>query len=113
MRLFTPSVAASTLLILAACGSSRDPSAVADPVTLEVQGLAQDGTVSAIPGGDAAPSVANGTDFGTWTAGTIGNPIGPKFAMFQVVNVGDREVVLRGPPFVEIASGDTALSSSW
>ncbi|MFT3914898.1 MAG: hypothetical protein QM704_12525 [Anaeromyxobacteraceae bacterium] len=107
MRTFVPSLVVSTLL-LGGCDSRREPSVAADPVTLEVQGLAQDGSVSAIPGGGAPPSVANGTDFGDWTAGTLGNPIGPKFAMFRVVNVGDHDVVLRGPPFVEVASGETA-----
>ena len=61
--------------------------------------------------GSGTPSPGNGTDFGAWSAGTIGNPIAPEAKPFEVLNFGGSQVLLRGPPFVEISGNDAARFS--
>jgi hypothetical protein len=98
------------LLPLVACGgTSRTSEPVpSDPVVLEVLGQGPDSELHPIPAGSSVPSAANGTDFGEWTAGTLGNPFPPKLVGFRIVNAGASDLVLDGPPFVEVTGPGAA-----
>jgi len=98
-------------LLLAACGGTSGPGEPVTPAAVDVIGQGADQIFRLVPEGSRTPSSVNGTDFGSWSAGTIGNPIAPKVKTFEVLNVGGSQVLLRGPPFVEVTGNDAARFS--
>jgi hypothetical protein len=100
----------AVLPILAACGGASEdpPSAPVEPALARVvvSGTAPDFSLAPIPRGSTEPSTANGTDFGTWTAGTLGQPFPPKLFQYELRNDGDEPVGLVGTPFVEVIGPD-------
>ena len=108
----TASSLLAALTLLSACGGTPgDGSGTPDPVSepqVSVMGQAPLGNVARIPHGSEEPSAENGTDFGTWSAGTIGQPNSPKWAMFELRNESEETVDLSGAPFVEVTGPDAA-----
>ncbi len=103
---------AAVLPLLAACGGPPGDEfgtpVVSPPAGVFVSGTAPDFSLAPIPRDSAEPSAANGTDFGLWTAGTLGQPFPPKLFQYEVRNDGDETVGLVGTPFVEVTGPDAA-----
>ena len=100
----------SLLVLLSACGGPGPTEAGAGPAAaaVELHGTGLAGATGFIPDGSTTPSPDNGTDFGTWSAGTLGNPIPPKGFSFEVRNTGEAPVGLPGAPHVEVLGAGAA-----
>lgn len=97
-------------LVLAACGGA-DPDRSGEPLAadaVQILGTGWNGQTGLVPDGSATPSAENGTDFGAWSAGTIGNPVPPKGFSFEVRNTGAAPVGLPGLPHVEVVGAGAA-----
>jgi hypothetical protein len=103
----------SLLVLLAACGGTDPAGTRADPAAavVEVLGAGPGGVRVLIPDGSTTPTRDNGTDFGVWSAGTIGNPVPPKTFDFELRNAGTDAVDLPGTPHVEVAGPGAARFS--
>ena len=98
----------SLLLTVIGCGGSAVFQATPDAGvgSFVVSGQGGDGVFRAIADESTSPSPTNGTDFGPWNTGTIGNPLPPKVLSYEITNDGSSALAVLGPPAVEVRGAD-------
>ncbi len=92
---------------LVGCGGSTHPGAA--PPSVQVMGRAFEGDPFVmVPDASSTTSPSNGTDFGEWSMGTLGQPLDPLQRSFELRNTGTSPVGL-ATPGLEVQGPDRAL----